>query len=179
MSKLFSPSGQQANLLALVYFLFGILLCFFSRSILLTFTRIMGGVLLIYGAWSLYSYFGHRVQSNTASFFMGIPCVVFGIVMLVSPDSLLAIVPVLGGVILIINSMIQMQKSFMLKSYGFENWLVTLILAVVLMVCGVIVLLRPIQTLSFIFQLVGICLIVEAVMIWYTQHEIKEYQPRL
>lgn len=175
MSGFFDPTSRQTNLLALIYLIFGILLCFFSRQILLTGTRIVGGILVLYGAWCLYCYFGRRLPGTT-NFFVGIPCVVFGVVMLFSPESLLAIFPVLGGVILIVSSAVQMQKAFTLRSYHFENWFVSLILAVVLLICGVIVLLRPIQTLSFILQLVGICLMVEAVMTWYTQHELDKFQ---
>lgn len=178
MSKFFDPTSRQNRLLGLVYLIFGILLCFFSRSILLTCTRIMGVCLVLYGIWCLYDYFIRRKSTAPGTFFVGLPCVVFGLVFAFSPESLLSIFPVLGGVMLIVNSIIQMQKAFTLKDYGFENWGIALVLAIVLMVAGVIVLLRPIQTLSFILKLVGVCLMVEAVMVWYTQYEVDKFMPR-
>lgn len=43
------------------------------------------------------------------------------------------------------------------------------------LVVGVIILLRPIQTLAFILQLVGVCLIIEGVIMLINEHEVNKY----
>lgn len=95
--------------------------------------------------------------------------------MIFSPQSLIAIIPVLAGVILIVNSIMQMQRSFILKDHGFDNWLWTFVISVVTMVAGIVVLLQPIQTLAFILQVVGVFLIVEGIIMLFNEHEIKKY----
>jgi uncharacterized membrane protein HdeD (DUF308 family) len=159
---------------ALIYFVFGLLLCFFSASILVTATRIIGGLLALYGAFQLYLYFGRRKTINGTYLFAGVPCLLFGLVFVFSPESLISIFPVIGGVVLIINSIMQMQRSFVLKDHGFENWFWTFVLSILLLIAGIVVLLKPVQAMAFILQLVGAGLIVESVVILYNQYELNK-----
>lgn len=161
-------------LFALIYFVLGIILCFFNKTILYGATRIIGGVLIIYGALELYLYFGKRTAPSSA-LFAGIPCVLIGLFLLITPQSLVAILPVLCGVILILNSLVQMQKSFALKNSGYTNWIYSFIVSLLILVGGIVLLLHPIQTLNFILQLVGVCLMVEAIVIVFNQIEINKY----
>ena len=57
MNSFFKQTESQTRIFALVYIVFGFILCFFNKSILFTATRIIGGVLLLYGAYQLYLYF--------------------------------------------------------------------------------------------------------------------------
>lgn len=174
---MFKMNSSQSKVMAAIYLVFGLLLCFFSTNILITSTRVIGGILTLYGIWQLYVYFGRRNTTNASSLFVGVPCILFGLVMLVSPESLISIFPVVGGIILIVNSLIQMQKSFVLKDYGFENWVWAFFLSLALLVAGVVILLKPVQSLSFILQLIGVCLIVECVMILFNEYELGKYLP--
>lgn len=178
MRNLFDTSDGQTKLLAAIYLIFGILLCFFARNILLTATRVIGVVMALYGAFELYVYFIRHTSASTNALFVGVPAVLFGLIFTFSPESLIAIFPVVGGIVLIVNSLVQMQKAFVLKDYGCDTWNWTLILAIVLLAAGVIILLRPVQTASFILQIVGISLMAEAVMMFWSQHEIDKYMPR-
>ena len=180
MQRLFNTGDGQTRLLALVYFVFGILLCFFASSILVTATRILGGCLALYGALQLYLFYAGRQKGTAtgAQLCIGVATVLFGLIFVISPESLISIFPVAGAIILIVNSLIQMQKAFQLRDYGCEGWTMTLIFAVVLLVAGAIILLRPVQTASFILQIVGISLMAEAIMMFWSQHEIDKYMPR-
>ena len=180
MQRLFNTGRGQTWLLAAVYFIFGILLCFFASSILVTATRILGGCLALYGAFQLYLYFSRRQQGYApgSQLSIGLATAVFGLIFLFSPESLISIFPVAGGIVLVVNSLVQMQKAFQLRDYGCENWFMTLIVAAVMLAAGAIILLRPVQTASFILQIVGISLMAEAVMMFWSQHEIDKYMPR-
>lgn len=114
------------------------------------------------------------VRQHFDPYFRGLERAVW-LILLISPQSLIAILPVLCGVILILNSAMQMQKSFTLRSHGYDNWIYAFIISLVILIGGIILLLRPIQTMKFILQLVGICLIVEGVIILVNQHEINKY----
>ncbi len=135
MKRLFSSGTQQTGLLALVYFIFGVLLCFFATSILITATRILGGCLILYGALQLYLFFSGRQsgQANGTRLAAGAATVIFGGIFLFSPESLISIFPVAGAIILIVNSLVQIQKAFQLRDYGCEGWSMTLMLALVLL----------------------------------------------
>lgn len=175
MNSFFKQTESQTRIFALVYIVFGFILCFFNKSILFTATRIIGGVLLLYGAYQLYLYFAKKQFASTSTLIFGVLSALFGLFFLISPQSLIAILTVLCGVILILNSAMQMQKSFTLRSHGYDNWIYAFIISLVILIGGIILLLRPIQTMKFILQLVGICLMVEGVIILVNQHEINKY----
>lgn len=175
MKHVFKELDHEMKLFAIIYFLFGLVLCFFNKNILIVTTRIVGIVFVVFGLFQLYLYFFYRRSASTTPLFLGIPATFIGCMMLFSPESFVAILPVLGGVILSINSIIQMQKSFLLKDYGYDNWIYNFAISVILLGVGIILLLKPIQSLKFILQLVGICLIIESICILFNQHEIKKY----
>ncbi|MEY8257501.1 HdeD family acid-resistance protein [uncultured Dubosiella sp.] len=175
MNNFIKQTNSQQRLFAIIYIVFGIILCFFNKGILIMAARVLGVILLAYGILELYIYFVRRQNVTAIPLYTGLPCTLAGLFMIFSPQSLIAIIPVLAGVILIVNSIMQMQRSFILKDHGFDNWLWTFVISVVTMVAGIVVLLQPIQTLAFILQVVGVFLIVEGIIMLFNEHEIKKY----
>lgn len=174
--KLYSnPTDFQVLFFSAIEFIFGLLLCFCSHSILMIASRIIGVFVLAYGAYLLYLYYIKQKQISHMPAFIGIPCVIFGIFMLISPESLIAIIPVLTGILLIINSMIQMQKAFLLKQLRFNEWSICFWTSVILMIVGTIILLHPIQMVTVILKIDGVALALEAIVQLYYQYEQKKY----
>lgn len=175
MNNFFRQSNSNLRIFALIYIVFGFILCFFNKNILINAARIIGIVLFAYGVYQLFIYFSQRIAATTVSLFSGIPCTLIGAFMFFSPQSIVAVLPVLAGFILIVNSVMQMQKSFILKDHHYDNWIWNFGISLITLIGGLIILLRPIQTLAFILQLVGICLIIEGVIMLFNEHEINKY----
>ena len=175
MYNFFKQANSQLRLFAIIYMVFGLILCFFNKSILTMSARVIGGVLLAYGVYELYVYFMKRQTVSSVPLFTGVPCALIGGFMIFSPESLVAILPVFAGNNLVLNSVMQKKKALKLKDHGIENCIWKFIVSLVTLVVGVIILLRPIQTLAFILQLVGVCLIIEGVIMLINEHEVNKY----
>lgn len=163
--KIIEPDSKQTYGTAVVLAIIGLFLCIFNVSILTIIARIIGIVFI--GLFVLYFY-QFFIKRNTAyNSFFALSCVtfIFGLYLTINPDQIVKISPVLVGIVLIVNSLFQIQKALILKDQDFKNWQVNLIVAVILMVVGILLFLKPIQSLEFVFQLAGVLLIADAIVI--------------
>lgn len=175
MNKIMNPSNREVRSLAISYILFGLVICIFNVDILSMIIRGFGVLITLLGAYLLYTFFIQRATSNASPLFIGAPSLLFGILMISSPESLLSMLPILVGIILIIHSIIHLQKSLILKDYDFPGWKINFISSLIILIGGIVLLLKPIQSLSFILQILGICLIVEAIFMLINQHALNKY----
>lgn len=80
----------------------------------------------------------------------------------------------LVGILLIINSLSHFQKVLLLKDNGFEQWKVNLAGAIFILVVGIVLLMKPIQSLDFIFSLTGFFLVLNGILIFLDQYFIQK-----
>ena len=173
MNYFLKPSDKEINMLAMSYIVFGLLICLFNVTILTMTIRVFGIIALLFSGYLLYTYFVQRI--SISPLFIGVPGLLISILMVFSPESILAMLPILVGIILIINSIVHMQKSLILKDFGYPRWNISLIFSILVLITGVILLSQPIQSLSIIMQILGIALIVEAIFMLINQHILKRY----
>lgn len=175
MNYFLKPSDKEINMLAISYIVFGLLICLFNVTILTMTIRVFGIIALLFSGYLLYTYFVQRISTSLSPLFIGFPGLLISILMVFSPESILAMLPILVGIILIINSIVHMQKSLILKDFGYPRWNISLIFSILVLITGVILLSQPIQSLSIIMQILGIALIVEAIFMLINQHILKRY----
>lgn len=175
MNYFLKPSDKDINILAISYVVFGLIICLFNVSILTMAIRVFGTITLLISGYLLYTYFVQRISTSISPLFIGLPGLLISILMIFSPESVLAMLPILVGFLLIINSIIHMQKSLVLKDYGYPRWNVNLIFSILVLITGVVLLFQPIQSLSIIMQILGIALITEAIFMLIDQHILKKY----
>ncbi len=174
MKEYLRETSRQSASLALIYIVTGIVMCFFSSTILTTLVRVIGIALIAYGAYQLYLYFGKGLRQG-AFLFYGIPCVIAGAVLIWRPSFLIAFFPIIVGVIMVINGIFQIQKSFMLKDAGFDGWKFDAIGAAVLLAGGIFLVFNPMRTVSWMFKAGGIFLIVEGGFMLWQSFETRKY----
>ncbi len=140
---------------AILCILSGLVLCIFNVSILTTITRVIGCIFLVIAILFLYTYFKKRNSTTLTTLVLGIFLLSVGLYMSFEPRKFISILPMLVGILLIINSLSHFQKVLLLKDNGFEQWKVNLAGAIFILVVGIVLLMKPIQSLDFIFSLTG------------------------
>lgn len=167
MKKYFvNPTRKDTILLAILYAIFGLVLCFFHGSILSTIVRIIGIVVIAYGAYMLYGYFFAQKNSDMTLMISGIPAVIFGLFMAVWPQTLINMVPIVAGIVLLFNSVVQIQRALVMKRAGLAEWTLTLVLALVMLAIAVFLIIRPANVTSMLVWITGIALMIEAVILF-------------
>ena len=166
MKRFLSPSKKETLLIALMYFLFGLILCVFSGSILTATIRMLGIFACVFGGYELFTYFSAKDQAiGLSAMVVGIPALVFGFLLAVNPNLLLNMFPILAGIFILIQSLSQLQKAFIFKRSGIASWGMDFAVALVMLAAAVFLMFRPSSVIDMIMTITGWVLIVESVIL--------------
>ena len=159
---------------ALLCIVFGLVLCLFNVSILTTLTQMIGILSILFAIFFFYCYFQKRTQTTIITLILSLFLLVVGIYMCLASKKFISILPMLTGIVLIVNSFAHFQKVLVLKDNQFDKWKVNLGGAIFILLLGIILLMKPIQSLNFIFSLTGAFLILNGVLILLNQYILEK-----
>lgn len=170
----FMPNSSQSTMLAVMYILFGLVVAFFTTNILRVFVRIFGIALMVYGVWQIYLYM-RRFPGVISYLLMGGAGLLVGLIFAISPNTLIGFIPSLIGFVMILNGAIQVSRALDLKRAGFGNWSWSMITAIVLIILGVLLWVRPISALDIVFKAAGFFLVAEGIVMLLDQNQYNKY----
>ena len=128
-------------LAAILYIVLGLVLLIWPgiTSSLVCFS--FGLMLLIYGIITIISFFVHdsRQGSFRLELFLGIVAAGVGLVFLLRPDIVLSILPVVLGIYIVIDSLLNLKRALDLNRMNYSNWWVVLVLSLVSAALGVLI----------------------------------------
>lgn len=129
----------------------------------------IGAVLLIGGGVRLAAYFTAKDGSvySQMNLITGIILAVVGIWILLQPDKVLAIIPIIVGIVIALHGINNLQQAFTLCKEGYDKWWVALILGLLTVGFGVLLICKPFAALDTAVMLIGAFLIYDGVSdIW-------------
>lgn len=120
-----------------------------------------GLVLLVYGAVTIISFFIHdsRLGAFRFELVLGVVAAAIGILFLLRPDIVLSILPVVLGIYIIVDALLNLRRCAELNRMGYDRWWIILILSLISVVFGALILLRPRFITDALFMVMGIVLI--------------------
>lgn len=102
----------------------------------------------------------------------GLLSIILGILILMKPVALAVIIPIAIGLWFIISSSYKLRIAIILRSTNESIWTLLFVMALLMMICGIILIFNPLSALVAITRMIGILMIiysiidiVEAVMI--------------
>lgn len=151
---------------SILLLIFGLLLILQSEVTIVTISYIIGGILVALGAIEILKFIKNinGVEKGSIDIVYGIVCVVMGIIVIKSPQAIASIIPFIIGIIIIINSATKLQYSLELRKNENDLWLSTLILSIVMTICGVVLVFNPFKGAVFITRIVGAFILVYSVL---------------
>lgn len=129
----------------------------------------VGAVLLIGGGVQLAVHFTARDNSVYArlNLIMGIILAVVGVWILLQPDKVLAIIPIIVGIVIILHGVNNLRQAVVLCRDKYDKWWVVLILGLLTVGFGVLLVFNPFEALDAVVMLIGISLIYDGISdIW-------------
>lgn len=162
MSKLFKSSIISSIALIIL----GLLLFFQAETTIISISYIIGAVLIAIGVLSGIRFVGglNNNNQNELDIIYGIVCVVLGILIITNPTAIASAIPIVIGVIIVLNSVIKLHYSLELKESKNELWKSTMIMSVIMTICGIILLFNPFAGAVFITKIIGALIVVYAVL---------------
>ena len=146
---------------AAIYLVTGMLLMIFPEQIAKVACYLFGGLFVLAGIYLVIKFFSCRSVSSLFSITLvsGIIIAAIGIFLMFKQDVVYSVIPFIFGIVAIIDGLINIQRAVMLARNHFPMWWLSLLFAVVAIVLGLIMAIRPFETAMFAFRFIGICFV--------------------
>jgi len=150
---------------ATVYIILGIIMLVFPEFINDFFSTIVGVLILLFGVSQLAIYSSKNSYGGLVKITLGLGIIatLAGIYILLNPKFITSMIPLISGLIIIVNALNKVKQSAELKSSNYNKWWYTLISAIVLLALGFILIANPFAAVEAIIRTLGIILIVEGI----------------
>ncbi len=147
-----------------VFILLGIILILYSKESLTALSYIMGGFIIATGLMSFYSYIRAKKRNEPTGFGVvyGILSALIGIILIVLPELLGSIIPVVLGIGMTITGALKIQIALTLKQFNQKAWMASLIMAIIIMIAGIFLIFNPFRTASALAIVIGIIIFIFA-----------------
>ncbi len=119
---------------SLAYIVLGIVTVVFPLKVLDVLCYALGGAMTVYGLFNIISFFVDREGGMYFELVVGVISTGFGIFALFSPTSIAAIINIPLGIIIIIDSIMDMKHSLTLRSLGMKKWWISFIISIAVII---------------------------------------------
>ena len=165
MQELIKDSYKISLVQSIFFIVIGLLLFINPASFVVSVSYLLGIFLLVYGVVNIIKYTQSKELSLSKVFLViGIILSLAGLFLIIKPTFIGSIVPCVIGVCLIMNSI---EKLMYLKFYldkNSENYIISLISAIVALSAGVFLLFNPLSGTLIVTQIIGVIIVIYAVM---------------
>ena len=141
IEKIFKKTGWASILTSVVFAILGLILAFYPGTTLKVISCILGIIFIVIGIFKLVNYFLAKGKYDFYNYdlIFGLMAVVIGIVTIIFKDTIESIFRIIIGIWIIYSSLIRMSASFKLKTMKIDAWMYSLILALLMLACGIFI----------------------------------------
>ena len=164
ISKMFKRMFQASVFLSVLSLIFGLVLLLNTEDILTTISLVLGGGLLFIGILLCVRYFGKETIILEANLQLGILSILLGLTLIIFKNILYILVPILVGIIIIINSINKLDIAFIMKRDGVDKWYITFISAIITLIAGICLIVNPLGGTFLVTKAVGIIIIISSIL---------------
>lgn len=167
----------NATLSAVVCIVLGLVLVIWPNIVGNVFCYIVGGALLLSGIAYIVTYFRQRDNASLfqVDFLMGLIFGVLGLWIILQPDMILSMIPVLFGIVILLHGFMDLQQALNLKRAGYQNWGVALVAAIITVIFGGVLLFHPLMAANVGIILMGVALIYDGVSDLWLLSRVSKY----
>lgn len=129
----------------------------------------IGAVLILTGISRLVNFIFKRDGSlfSQMNLVMGIIITVIGVWIILQPEKVIAMIPILVGIIIIIHGVNNLQQAVNLCQNHYDKWWVALILGLFTVAFGILLICNPFEAIDTLVMFIGLFLIYDGVSdIW-------------
>lgn len=161
MLKKLNQIINEAIGISIIFLLLGIIFLIFPNISIKIVAYLIAIILIGSGIYLTY------LEIYTKSFLLpidtllnGILSILFGIIILIYPDVFKIMIPIILGTYFILDSIFKLKLVVLLRRVDNKSWIVTLLLTILSIICGIILILNPIDSSIALALFAGITLII-------------------
>lgn len=150
---------------AIIYIVIGLIMIVFPGFVNDFFSTIIGILLLFIGVSQLASYSNKKsyVASANANLILGLIMTIFGMYVLLNPKFITSIIPVVAGIVILVNAINKVKQSLEFKNAKYDRWWINLISALVVGFFGFILISNPFSTIELLIRFLGLVLLIDGI----------------
>ena len=153
MEKFLKKSSWTDIAISLLFVLFGILLIARPESIMSVVSILLGMICVAMGVLKSIDYFSSG-KTNNYLLAVSIAFIIIGIIVMFCADIILSVFRILIAIWIIYSGIINLQTTIVWKDYKSKLWLVSVVLAVIMILGGIYILVNQ----GTVLQIVGVVL---------------------
>jgi uncharacterized membrane protein HdeD (DUF308 family) len=143
---------------AILFILLGLVLLIWPEIASRIVCYALGGLILLFALFCVVRFFTDKKVYFIFNFdlVVGLIAAGMGIFMLIRPDLVISILPFVVGLFLVFSSILDFQKTFLLRNYGNSRWKSSLVFTCIKLVFGIVLLCLPLLIAQTLVRLIGI-----------------------
>ena len=169
MEKILKKLKTNVLISSLLCVLLGLVLVFWPGLSIQIVCTAVGAVLMISGVVRIVSYVTARDGSMyfQVNLIFGIIFVVVGVWIVIKPAKVLAIIPIIVGIVIALHGLHNLQQAMDLCQSKYDKWWIALLLGILTIGFGILLICRPFAAIDTVVMLIGIFLIYDGLSnIW-------------
>lgn len=162
MEKFLKKTGYQSIVTSIIFAIIGILFITNPEGTFKLAATVLGVIFIVFGAIKILNYFRDRGNTNFYNYDLiyGLVSAVAGIIIIINSSALEAIFRLIIGIWIIYSGIMRAVLATKLKTVNTEAWLPVLIIALLIIACGVFITFYS----GAIVMTIGIIILVYAIM---------------
>lgn len=176
MEQLLKRVKTNVVISSILCVILGLVLVFWPGLSIRIVCTAVGVVLIVTGITRMIDYFAVRDGSmySQINLIFGIVLAVVGVWISVKPDKVLAIIPIIVGIVIVIHGLQNIKQAMELWRDKYTKWWVACILGVLTVGFGVLLICRPFTAIDTVVMLIGFFLIYDGISnIWIVSRIYK------
>lgn len=156
--------------------LLGLFFVFFPVDSAYTICYAVGIISIVFGIIKLMGYFSNDVYRLAFQFDLaiGIAMMICGIVLIARPRAFIALVPVIIGILVLVDALFKIQTAIDSKRFGLKKWWISLALGIAAGIIGIGLIFKPFEGNKILTILLGITLIVDGIQnLWMVLYTVR------
>lgn len=152
--------------ISVLFCVLGILLIIFPGISEKVIGILCGILMILFGVVKILGYFSKDLYRLAFQYDLafGILTIILGIMLFKNPSNLMNFICVILGIAVLSDGLFKMQMSLDAKRFGIREWWLIFAFAVIAAAFGIVLILKPAISASFLTVLLGICLLLEGIL---------------
>lgn len=162
IEKLFKKTGWISILESILFAILGAILIWKPEGTLQVISCILGIIFIAIGIYKILNYFMAKGKYNLYNhdLIYGLMAIVIGIVTMIYSSTIGSLFRIIIGIWIIYSSFIRISLSIKLKAMNIQAWIYSLIVAIIMFLCGIYVTMNA----GAVIVTIGIMMIIYAIM---------------
>ena len=153
-------------IMSAVFCAVGILLILFPQMSAYTLCQMLGAILVLYGAIKMIGYFSRDLYRLAFQYDLafGMLIMLIGLILLAVPGRAMSFLFIVLGILILTDGLFEIQIALDARRFGIRKWWLIFSLAVLSGILGLLLVIRPAESMQFIMALLGISLLCDGIL---------------